>query len=96
MQSEGPNPGTCCRCDLPVRHRALIAIIETGSGPGGSAYACLPCARDYAKTSLAPEWIGETIAHAEAMRVAFDDEEWAATGPREGSPSLRPGGTPRP
>ncbi|MGP3978170.1 hypothetical protein ACTWQF_29965 [Streptomyces sp. 8N114] len=96
MQSEGPNPGTCCRCDLPVRHRALIAIIETGSGPGGSAYACLPCARDYAKTSLAPEWIGETIAHAEAMRVAFDDEECAATGRGEGSPSLRPEGAPRP
>ncbi|KPC97019.1 hypothetical protein ADL27_01500 [Streptomyces sp. NRRL F-6602] len=75
MEPEGPNPGTCCRCDLPVIHRALIAIIETGSGPGGSAYACLPCARDYAKTSLAPEWIGETIAHAEAMRVAWDEQE---------------------
>ncbi|WP_019356833.1 hypothetical protein [Streptomyces sp. AA1529] len=74
MHAEGPNPGTCCRCGLPVRHRALIAIIETGSGPGGSAYACLPCARDYAKTSLAPEWIGETIAHAEAMRLAWDEE----------------------
>ncbi len=30
--------------------------------------------RDYAKTSLAPEWIGETIAHAEAMRLAWDEE----------------------
>ncbi|NSC22810.1 hypothetical protein FM076_17200 [Streptomyces albus subsp. chlorinus] len=89
MEAEGPNPGTCCRCDLPVTHRALIAIIETGSGPGGSAYACLPCARDYAKTSLAPDWIGETIAHAEAIRLAWDEaEQRRRTGPDDETPTL--------
>ncbi|WP_326807987.1 MULTISPECIES: hypothetical protein [unclassified Streptomyces] len=75
MGAGGLNPGMCCRCDLRVTHRALIAIIETGSGPGGSAYACLPCAHDYAKTPLAPAWLSETIAHAEAVR-----KEWQAQG----------------
>ncbi|GAA2084905.1 hypothetical protein GCM10009801_46340 [Streptomyces albiaxialis] len=58
------NPGECCRCGLRVTRRALIAIIETGSGPGGSAYACLPCAREYATTPLAPEWLPDTIREA--------------------------------
>lgn len=66
MDPGGPNPGTCCRCGQRAAHRALIAIIETGSGPGGSAYACLPCAREYAATSLAPGWLDEVLRRAEA------------------------------
>lgn len=73
MDPGGPNPGMCCRCDLWVTHRALIAIIETGSGPGGSAYACLPCARDYAKTPFAPHWLPEEIDQAELVEAAWHE-----------------------
>lgn len=64
MTPECVNPGMCCRCEAYVARRALIEIIETGSGPGGSAYACVPCAHDYARTPLAPDWLPVTIAEA--------------------------------
>ncbi|MFG3253886.1 hypothetical protein [Streptomyces sp. NPDC048172] len=58
-----------------MTQRALIAIIETGSGAGGSAYACLPCAREYAKTPLAPEWLPEVIEEAQEAHEAQEGPE---------------------
>ncbi len=40
----------------------LVGVPFANSGPGGPAdYACLPCARIYATSPLAPAWIGEEI-----------------------------------
>lgn len=51
------NPGICCECKQPAAERILIRIIERMSGPSASADACLPCARTYAKTPGAPDWL---------------------------------------
>ncbi len=69
---------TCCRCHhtLPSHERVLVGVPFANSGPGGPAcYACLPCARVYVTSLLAPEWIAEEIertrtrlAHGEAQR----------------------------
>ena len=69
------NPGECCRCERRVAWRALIAIIESGSGPGGSAYACLPCAREYATTPFAPVWLPEAIQEANEAHEAYRARE---------------------
>ncbi len=58
----------CCRCHQPLadERRVLVGVLMSNSGPGGpSWYACLPCARSYARSPLAPAWIGEEIANAE-------------------------------
>lgn len=60
------NAGLCCRCEEHVHRRVLVAIIEANSGPGGSLYACLPCARHLARSTFAPDWLSEEIARAEA------------------------------
>ncbi len=59
-------PGFCCRCEEYVPRRVLVAIVEVNSGPGGSVYACLPCARVLARSPFAPDWVAEEVAHAEA------------------------------
>ncbi|NGO73419.1 hypothetical protein [Streptomyces boncukensis] len=37
----------------------MIDAVETGSGPGAILYACPPCARTYALSPLAPDWLRE-------------------------------------
>ncbi len=45
----------------------LVGVPFANSGPGGPAsYACLPCARIYAASPLAPEWIADDIAALDA------------------------------
>lgn len=45
----------------------LVGVPFANSGAGGPAsYACLPCARAYARTAGVPDWIGEEIARTEA------------------------------
>ncbi len=63
----GPRP--CCRCQQPTDRAALVLVglIQGNSGPGGPAdYACLPCARVYVRSPLAPDWIGEEIDRTKA------------------------------
>jgi hypothetical protein len=60
---------TCCRCERPIgeAERTLVAVPFADSGAGGPAlYACLPCARVYARDPSAPGWITEEIARTEA------------------------------
>ncbi|MGH3309100.1 MAG: hypothetical protein ACRDP3_00665 [Streptomyces sp.] len=45
---------------------ALAVVIEQGSGPGGSAYACLPCARPLTQRHDAPEMLKQAVAEMEA------------------------------
>jgi hypothetical protein len=62
---------SCCRCDAPLgEDRVLVGVPFSDSGAGGPAwYACLPCARYYARCPLAPEWINEEIANTEARQA---------------------------
>lgn len=51
----------------------LVAVPFSDAGPGGPAsYACLPCARSYATSSLSPAWIGEEIARTQARQATGD------------------------
>jgi hypothetical protein len=63
---------SCCRCQagpLGDDQRVLVGVPFAMSGAGGPAlYACLPCARVYARCPLAPDWIGEEIANTEARQ----------------------------
>ncbi|MPZ64721.1 MAG: hypothetical protein GEU83_04120 [Pseudonocardiaceae bacterium] len=63
----------CCRCEAPLseQERVLVGLPFSNSGPGGPPlYACLPCARAYARSVLAPPWIGEEIANTEARQAS--------------------------
>ncbi len=65
----------CCRCRQPTDRAAmvLVGVLMGNSGPGGPAsYACLPCARIYATSPVAPEWIGEEIDATLARLTAGD------------------------
>jgi len=45
----------------------LVGLPFANSGTGGPGfYACLLCARVYARSPLAPDWIGEEIIKARA------------------------------
>lgn len=67
------NARACCRCRHytdPVE-LVLVGVPFANSGPGGPAwYACMPYARVYARSALAPEWIGEEIAKTEARQAS--------------------------
>jgi hypothetical protein len=57
----------CCRCQRHTEHPVLVGVPFSNSGPGGPVlYACLPCARIYARSPLAPDWLTEEIARTEA------------------------------
>ncbi|RLL62460.1 hypothetical protein [Streptomyces sp. Z26] len=60
--------GECDRCHAWVDERVTIAIVETGSGPGGSAYGCLPCARIRATGPYAPDWLVGLLDDIDARR----------------------------
>jgi hypothetical protein len=56
-----------CRRWWPDEHAVLVGVPFSNSGPGGPAlYACLPCARIYARSPLAPDWLTEEIAKTQA------------------------------
>ncbi len=60
---------SCCRCRqfIDSAARVLVGVPFANSGPGGPAhYACLPCARIYATSPLAPDWIAEEIERTQA------------------------------
>lgn len=62
------NGRICCRCGHHTDHPVLVAVPFADSGPGGPAsYACLPCARVYARSPLAPKWLTEEIRNTEAQ-----------------------------
>lgn len=56
------HPERCARCGVDTGEPVMIAAVETGSGPGAIVYACPPCARAYARTPLAPEWLRQELA----------------------------------
>lgn len=60
-------PGYCCRCDVFTEHALPVALSGRSSGPGLVRIACLPCARDLASSSFAPEWLRVDLAEAEAQ-----------------------------
>ncbi len=65
----------CCRCQQPTDRAAmvLVGVPFANSGPGGPAwYACLPCARIYATSPLAPEWIGNETGNTLARLAPGD------------------------
>ena len=47
----------CVLCEEATHRPVMIDAIETGSGPGAILYACPPCARVYALSPRAPEWL---------------------------------------
>ncbi|OEV04168.1 hypothetical protein [Streptomyces oceani] len=60
-------PGECCRCRAQAEERMTVALVQGNSGPGWSTYACVPCARVYARSPLAPEWLREDLAALDAL-----------------------------
>jgi hypothetical protein len=53
----------CCLCEATEGEKILVQIIERGSGPGWSLYACpTPCAQEYASRTYAPEWLQKDLA----------------------------------
>lgn len=46
----------------------MVAIIEAGSGPGGTIYACPDHARMRAERIDAPPWLREDIAALDATQ----------------------------
>lgn len=47
----------CARCSKPVANPVVIAITESSSGPGGTAYGCPDCAWRVAEMATAPVWL---------------------------------------
>lgn len=61
--------GECAECQEHADERVIVALPQGGSGPGGPArLACLPCARDRARSPLAPDWLAEDLAAIDAER----------------------------
>lgn len=58
--------GECNRCHEYSPERIVIRLIEQGSGPGASAFACPPCARREAAKPHAPDWLRNKIAALDA------------------------------
>jgi hypothetical protein len=54
--------GECTRCHEHAAERVTVALVDSGSGPGWSSYACLPCGRILAKSTFAPQWLRDDIA----------------------------------
>jgi hypothetical protein len=54
--------GECNVCGEYAAERLVIRIIEQGSGPGGSAFGCVPCARREAARKWAPDWLRANVA----------------------------------
>lgn len=64
---------TCCRCQQPTDEadRVLVGVPFSNSGAGGPAsYACLPCARIYARMAGAPDWLGDEIAKTRVRQAS--------------------------
>lgn len=61
--------GECAVCKEHAHERTLIAAVESGSGPGGLVYGCLPCARLRARSPFAPEWLAKELAVIDAERA---------------------------
>lgn len=60
--------GECAVCKEHAHERMLIAVVESGSGPGGLVYGCLPCARLRARSPFAPAWLAEELTLIDAER----------------------------
>lgn len=60
--------GECAACHRYAHERVLVAAVESGSGPGGLVYGCLPCARTRARSPFAPAWLAEDLAVIDAER----------------------------
>ncbi len=71
----------CCRCRQLTDPAAmvLVGVPFANSGPGGPAfYACLPCARVYAASPLAPEWLADDAPRA--TRASRSSRRYPASG----------------
>jgi hypothetical protein len=58
--------GECNVCRKYAAERLVIRIMEQNSGPGGSAFGCLPCARREAGRPSAPGWLRANLAAVDA------------------------------
>ncbi|MFG3253676.1 hypothetical protein [Streptomyces sp. NPDC048172] len=47
----------CFQCQGWSENTILVAVVETGSGPGGMVYACRAHAREFARGQDAPDWL---------------------------------------
>lgn len=66
------NPGHCSWHDGWADDVVLVHVVETGSGPGGGARACLPCARPLLARSHVPDRLHEQVAAMEARAATRD------------------------
>lgn len=55
-------PAFCCVCERWFGETVLVRVVETGSGPGGMLYGCVPHARMLAARPDAPDWLREDLA----------------------------------
>lgn len=58
--------GECNLCGEHSSVRVTVRLIEQNSGPGGSAFACPPCARCEAAKPHAPDWLRANVAALDA------------------------------
>lgn len=58
--------GECNLCHAHSPDRLVVRLIEQGSGPGASAFACPPCARREAGKPHAPAWLRANVATLDA------------------------------
>lgn len=71
--------GECSECREHADERVIVALPQGGSGPGGPArLACLPCARERARSPLAPDWLAKDLAVIDAERQRSRSKLWGA------------------
>ncbi|SER39380.1 hypothetical protein [Streptomyces qinglanensis] len=64
--------GYCAWHDGPADDVALIVVHEQGSGAGGGAYACLPCARPLARQRTTSAAAVKAIAAMETRQEQLE------------------------
>lgn len=73
MSERSSYPGHCAVHGRWADDVVLVTAHEGGSGWGGGAYACLPCARQLAHYSGASDWLRQQVEAMEA-RAAKKEE----------------------
>ena len=58
----------CVDCGVYRLDAVMVAIIEAGSGPGGTVYACPDHARMRAERIDAPTWLRKDVAALDATQ----------------------------
>ncbi|WP_344531203.1 hypothetical protein [Streptomyces albiaxialis] len=62
--------GWCVGCHAFVPEAMTIALVESGSGPGGTVLACVPHAQEFSTLTIAPDWLRADLARLDEERAS--------------------------